>query len=525
MDNLLAKIDFDKYTWKSLPSANGFEGRGRLLAGGELVQDVLNRYNKGFQTLFFAFYADLTAEHAAAEVIEAGRDAWVKLRYLVPTIAALVTIDDDDSPLLRYYSTSADGISAWANQTFTVHQTDVPEIDLDVLRRDLGQLKVPSQHDQETWMHLVMAKTGMISKLGFLFHTHHSPFDGSAVKILANLYLKEFAKALGGVKVADNLKWGDEISHLLPAAFNIILPTEPRPIHPDSDERPTFHHPYYAETQKVVQAFASNAQIAYNLKPRKGDSGWPRPDTEALLFSKEESEKLMRKLKGESTSYTVTHAAHAALVMVNIFDNPPAAEDAAKSVSCEFLVNSRRYLQKPYSDREGYPGYALSVVPHGFPLTLFLSQTGEPLPLDKPMLVALMRRARDVYNKLKEMPVAFSFMVPVCDMFASLLKQQATDDRAPENAFRLSHDGPGETFIDHTFYDTAGHTVLEISKFFTSLNRPDPAPFFRVSSWNGVLELRADYNSNVIRRDEVKGYLEKWKEFITLASEITKDDY
>lgn len=114
--------------------------------------------------------------------------------------------------------------------------------------------------------------------------------------------------------------------------------------------------------------------------------------------------------------------------MVNIFDNPPTQELVSKSVSCEFIINSRQHLQEPYSTREGYPGYALSVVPHGFPLRMFLSPTGEVLPLNKEMLVTLMGHAADIYNALKAMPVALSFMIPASDILAPSLKQLAATE-------------------------------------------------------------------------------------------------
>ncbi|KAJ3729802.1 hypothetical protein C8R42DRAFT_569634 [Lentinula raphanica] len=506
MDNLiLTKIDLNKYTWKDIPPRNGMEGQTRLLAGGEIIQDILNRYNKGFQTLFFAVNVDLASQQSSSFITRAAREAWIKLRYLVPTIASLTVVDSNDIPSLQYYTSSAFGVQEWADKTFLVHQ-ESSSIDLIALRRTLGVVKVPSELGQQTWMHLSIENTQSVSSVGFMLHTHHSPFDGTAMKILTNIYLKEFAKAVGGEKIAEGLDWGNEIGNLLPAVFNVMLPSEPAPIHPSSNEEPSFHHPFYKTSRKVIQAFLRN-----------GDPGWPITCREEITFSKQESELFMQKLKGSSQSYTVTHAAHAALVMVNIFDNPPTQEVAAKSISCEFIINSRRHLQKPYSTREGYPGYALSVMPHGFPLTMFLSKTGEVLPLDKAMLVQLMQHARDIYNDLKEMPVALSFMIPASDILSPA--------HPPENSFRLAHDGPGETFLDHTFTDGSNTKICSVTKFFTAVNRTDPAPFFRVSSWGGVLELGADYNSNVISQDDVRAYLHKWKEMMMLVAAFDVDDY
>jgi hypothetical protein len=43
--------------------------------------------------------------------------------------------------------------------------------------------------------------------------------------------------------------------------------------------------------------------------------------------------------------------------------------------------------------------------------------------------------------------------------------------------------------------------------------------FFRLSSWGGVIELGADYNSNLVKMEEAMGYLDLWKRFLLLVVE------
>jgi hypothetical protein len=43
--------------------------------------------------------------------------------------------------------------------------------------------------------------------------------------------------------------------------------------------------------------------------------------------------------------------------------------------------------------------------------------------------------------------------------------------------------------------------------------------FFRLSSWGGVIDLGADYNSNLVKTEEAVGYLNLWKRFLLLAVE------
>lgn len=40
--------------------------------------------------------------------------------------------------------------------------------------------------------------------------------------------------------------------------------------------------------------------------------------------------------------------------------------------------------------------------------------------------------------------------------------------------------------------------------------------FFRLSSWGGVIDLGADYNSNIMKTEDMMNYLNQWKRFLLL---------
>lgn len=86
----------------------------------------------------------------------------------------------------------------------------------------------------------------------------------------------------------------------------------------------------------------------------------------------------------------------------------------------------------------------------------------------------------------------------------------------PNQCYSFSGDGKGENYLNHNFADDTGKPVLSVNKFFTSLNRFDPGPFFRLSSWGGVVDLGADYNSNIVKTEDVMNYLNQWRRFLLL---------
>lgn len=47
----------------------------------------------------------------------------------------------------------------------------------------------------------------------------------------------------------------------------------------------------------------------------------------------------------------------------------------------------------------------------------------------------------------------------------------------PDQCYKFSSDGKGETLLQGVYLDDNGKQLFEISKWFTALNRVDPAPY------------------------------------------------
>ncbi|KAF8168639.1 hypothetical protein K438DRAFT_1774696 [Mycena galopus ATCC 62051] len=246
-EQLLTKYDLGRFIWKSVASPDGSQSFTRPLAGVEVVQELWNRFEKGNQTMFFAVYLDFARPQFDSAIVAAARAACISLRYHILIIVARIKVDQDDIAMLKYHVPDANEIVEWENRTLLVHHR--PALDLNTLREELGIQKVPSPSGDQTWMHLVIgpSKTASnpVSGIGFIFHTHHAVTDGTGSKIIVNQYLADFAARLTGARnvAISDLSWDSEVKNLTPAIFNVLGPSEPIPIHPGSEEEPSFAHP------------------------------------------------------------------------------------------------------------------------------------------------------------------------------------------------------------------------------------------------------------------------------------------
>ncbi|KAJ7477021.1 hypothetical protein B0H11DRAFT_2031646 [Mycena galericulata] len=509
---LLTKFDLDNFLWKrSTTDSPGCWQRP--LAGSELTQELWNRFEKGNQILFFAANLDFAASQPEATVRGAARRAWIALRHRIPIVATTIELDEKDVPMLTYRVPDDQQVGEWAARTLVVHEQ--ARMDLNKLRHELGGQTIPSAAGDQTWMHLVLpSSTPTPNQIGFIFHAHHSVTDGNGAKIIVNTFLAQFAKQLGRTSGDDSLPWGEEApQRLTPAFFNALNPAEPLPIPLGSDEEPTFEHPVYATLGAEMQNIVESMQNQYGFKPRDADKGWSKARRVEIVFSKEESKPLLAYMR--SQPYTLTVLAHAALAMVVMFYNPASKETAQYTMNNWCMVDVRSRLKEPFSSRHGYPAYGIAPPMCRLPVALFLSAEGNPLALNRDVLLTAMDAIRTRYKAQKEMAIAY--MAPAAQFFTTEMKKgYAANHTSPNQCFMLSNDGQGENILDLTFPDEKGQSVFNLARFFTSINHPHPAPYFRMSSWQGVIDIGADFNANLISGEEVAAYLAKWKEFVSL---------
>src|SRR5882757_4158200 len=155
----------------------------------------------------------------------------------------------------------------------------------------------------------------------------------------------------------------------------------------------------------------------HGFKHRPKNMEWPKTRRAEVLFTREESARILAEAK--TSGFTLTHVgtylttsillvcqvknllAHAALAMVVVADNPPNSESASHYLSNFCIVNSRDRLTSNWSL---YPGYAIRGASIRIPNSAFLSFDGIMLPLDKEVLLKVAKIANSQYRAYMELP-------------------------------------------------------------------------------------------------------------------------
>lgn len=220
---ILPPIDYSRFDWKqSKPDDPSYYSREAL--GGEPLHDFDNRYQSGEQNLFLAAQVTFTNPIPSSELISHVRTAWETLRFEIPTLAATTEQDANDDTFICYrVARSFDEVKAWSDRTVRLRGRDAK--DLDGLRYQLSQHKIPEPNGDQTFIY-VQPQTE--TACGFLLHSHHTPFDGSAVQIILNDLIGRVCKLIAGTSSTspESLAWGTENKNLPPPTCAILSPTE-----------------------------------------------------------------------------------------------------------------------------------------------------------------------------------------------------------------------------------------------------------------------------------------------------------
>ncbi|TFK50405.1 hypothetical protein OE88DRAFT_1712963 [Heliocybe sulcata] len=487
-----APMDFSRYVWRVSPDDSS--KYLREAAGGEVIEDVWNRFNHGEQNLFLAADLELSVDTPVNDFIARAKAAWLAMRFSLPIVAANTEQDEAGNSLVTY-KVPHDQQEAleWASRTVRLYEGTT---DLDELRYRIGQNKIPEPNGDQTFLYFV---TRSSTSYGLLMHTHHTPFDGAGTKIAITKYLQILAPYLSVPSLASKqFQWGKEVENLTPVASEILAPSEPRE-----------GEPYNQTLAGVMGDLAAAMPRQYGFKTR--DIG-PGPTRRAsYTFAPEESAKIIQNAR--SLGYTITQVAHGAVCLVCASDNPPN-ESTPDDASFVFygLVDSRARLAAPWSSREGYPGYCLGMSAIVVPVKLVQSSAAEG---EKAQLLKLADAVKQEYAKQKSYPSLLAIEAQEVEMMLAGLRSGAPPP-PPWMGPWFAGDGIGETYLQPEYKDSQGNVVVKVTDFFNSLNKTDPGPFFRVHSWNKRLTLAADYNEVAMPRDVVDGFIKKWAELMSI---------
>ncbi|GBE89886.1 hypothetical protein SCP_1702120 [Sparassis crispa] len=489
-----APFDFGRYIWRSSPQDPSHWKREA--GGGEYFEDVVHNGNHGEQYLFLGVKAVIATPVSSARLAALAREAWIALRFETPTIAAHTEHDNAGLPFITYRTAKdADEVGDWALRTVRLAE-GTP--DLDDLRFELGKKFIPEANGDQTFLYIVSLSD---TSYDFLLHTSHVPFDGAGIKILLTVFFTKLAKYIDNPALAAQvqLNWGTEAKNLLPCVSEALGPKEDR-----SGEN------YIQTLGGIMSDLDSAMPHQYGFKARNFGPGPTR--RMFYTFSQDESKRLLNAVKGRG--FTLNHIAHAAISLVCALDNPPNTSTSPDARFAYYgLADSRTRLAALYSEKLGYPGYALGVSVIQIPVSAAVATAGES---NEQVLLRLASIVKDEYTKQRAYPSLLGVVCQQVDLMILGLKA-LEGPPPPWMGPWYAGDGVGETYLQPAYSDAKGIDIIKINDFFVSLNKTDPGPFFRSYSWDGKLTLSVDANINAMPKGDVEGFMKKWVELLRLV--------
>ncbi|KAF8636088.1 hypothetical protein AX17_003793 [Amanita inopinata Kibby_2008] len=513
-------FDFDRYKWREDEKTPGHFKREA--GGGELFEDVVNLTKAGEQVLFVGVYASLVTSINTADLVAAVHNAWISLRWEVPTVAAQTAHEPSGKPLPTCFVTydvarSFEDVKKWADSTVILRE-DKPN--LDDLRYEIGQDPTPAaDFVPQTFVYVVPYSP---TAFGVLLRTAHITFDGAGTKVLLTKLFTHLSNYISKPSYRAEqekiMQWGSESSRLLPFVTEVLRQYEPAVkdaagniVVPEVPEEPREGEKYFETLNEVMNGLATGGPLAHPFKSLiepPFDSQSTKPKTRRLqhVFTVDESAKIKAAgaVGGSITQkLTVNHLVHGALSLLPILDNPIPPE--SNSVILYYgLVDARKRLAKEYRGALGYPGYCLGMSAIQVPVLLY-----HKVPSDdkKALVLEFAKAMQKEYKRQADYPSLLAIEPQQCDLMFSV------PPPPPWCGPWYSADGRGQVYL-HPKYPESGPTVIEITDFFLGLNKTDPGPFFRAYEWNGKLILSADFNELAVEPKTVQGWISQWADLL-----------
>ncbi|TDL23013.1 hypothetical protein BD410DRAFT_787824 [Rickenella mellea] len=511
------------YKWRRDEMHLGSMRFKRQIVAGEVIQDVVNATKHGEGSIFLGVYATISSPLNHHELLAQLRRAWIALRWDVPTIAAQTVHDRKNIAKPRTWMTydvaqSHTDVEKWAEETVTLRK-DIT--DLDQLRYEVGQGPMPpADLVPQSFLYLAPSSS---TAFGVLMNVSHIPFDGSGVKILMSKLFEHLAMYISDPHYAPlqsaTMRWGREYGNLLPATVDILRKHEPAQIDvhgkvlvPATPEEPQ-SGPAYDETRTKIMNEA--AKYAPHVHPFKTYIEPPynlltKPISRRVSheFTIEESNKIISTVRAEQM--TVNQLLLGAVCLLPIIDNPPA--DGPNSQAVVFVhgvVDCRQRLEKSYRHIDGYPGFCLSTSPIVVPVS---TATSMPSSSKAEKVLALATIVREQYKAQAALPALLGVNAEIVEMKAT------NPNTLPWTGPMFLADGRGSKYLRESYPEHGPAQVIEITDFFTSVNKTEPGPAFRALEWKGRIMLSADYNELAVEPKVVEGWMKLWAELVLVVT-------
>jgi len=444
--------------------------------------DFLNRYKFAQHNLFRGLNLTMAKPMTTNEFVTRVRTTWEVLRFQEPIIALHTEFDSQEAPFMTYRAVeSLNVLRDWSDRTVRFCEG---ETDLDDLRFEKGQNRVPEENGDQTFLYVVARSP---TSYGLLFHSHHAPVDGVGMKIMFTKFCKIFASGID----SSTLAWGTEGANLAPGFLSIL------------NEKEVLDGPLHDKNlNTVVDDYFHAMKRRTGFKYREVRPGPTR--RHHITLSVEETSKLLKGVK--SLGYTLNVVAHAALCIMTHRENPKLKAMPPDAAYVFYgLVNSRDRLAPPYNGRDAFTGWGLGITCLQIPVAFVAFAT---VAGDVGQLKVVSEAVKAEYIKQKEFP---SLLAVEERMTETILNDVTPGVRpAPWMTPSFSGDGKGEVYMDREYSDPEGNPCVSIDDFFPSVNMIDPGSFFRLWSWRDQMTLSVDYNTAVVSKEEISILLDDW---------------
>ncbi|OOF90256.1 hypothetical protein ASPCADRAFT_519347 [Aspergillus carbonarius ITEM 5010] len=401
--------------------------------------------------------ASIETTRPPQEVVEMAKNAWIRLRYLHPALAAEASQTE-----FRYLALENKlQLKEWLDETFVVKDWD-PSMET----RGCEDFSITPMRDKPMLYYFPSEKR-------FVLRTNHMHADGKAAVALFQDFFAEMARLGSGGEVI-NEPLGAEVQNLASSAFDLVGIT---PLGQDRSNLLSC----LPEPQADDEAFEIPS-TNFTLDPGAGK-------TQSADFSREQTQEFLNRAKNMHLGITsFVHAAilHAAKII------SPETDNRTHSTVLIFNFRERCFGQPPNATSRGA---ALRI---GFwPVQVQIS--------DEFLSTAF--RIKREYNSLAEHKSAvLAAMVPYLQKSVSVLSKTYFKGILPSFIGNMSN----------SFPETYG--FFKVEKFWMVAVPTDERIYLGIQTFQDRLSVRACYNQSYHSDEQVAEYLKQIKKEIILPS-------
>lgn len=439
-----------RFPWKEIAPGKverGLDSSERFLKAVAVPFKELGRENWALNIVIKASFPDGNT----SATTEALRQAWVKVRYYHPFIAARLHIEENK---FEYTTPDQRAVQQWLSESFFVHESKT----VDGFLLQAAWSEFSSVHYFPDSSEVVM-------------RTHHWLVDGVGGLHLANRFLELYAA--GGPAP----EFGSEARFLPPCLSDAAGLPEPK------------EAAALEKAQARFMDFAGNLP-SIGLPIEESPTGPGGTKRQHISFSQQKLDALLQACRAKGT--TIAAAIHAALAIVT--QEKAYKSDLAKNFTSVAFFDYRKYLPEPYNDVQQFPmGVWMLGLPFFLPPGDFSAQAEACKKVYKQPV------ARDVFPM-------FEYYEGLCGMMADAFGAPPPPGLPLPSQPQFSSIGLVDGKIRRAYSGENPLTVISVEPVLDSMVT---TPVIFQWTFNGTFYINACYNEKWQKDSLMEGLLQR----------------